>query len=105
VCSGFKGQEPPRESLDRGSSPEGGRTRWTGEQGNEVTLVAACRDVLRVVSAAEGTDCDDDLAPVIEEAVDLSQPLGVVWTGGIPVHQGMEHDHRHIVNDDGYVSG
>jgi ribosomal protein S27AE len=51
VCSGFKGQDPPREGLDRGGSPAGGRTRWTGEQGDELTLVAACRDVLRVVSA------------------------------------------------------
>jgi len=30
VCPGFKGQDPPREGLDRGGSPEGGRTRWTG---------------------------------------------------------------------------
>jgi ribosomal protein S27AE len=104
VCSGFKGQEPPREGLDRGGSPEGGRTRWTGEQGDEVTLVAACRDVLRVVSAAEGTDYDDDLAPVIEEVADLSQPLGEVWTDGLPAYQGMEHDHRYVVHDDGYVS-
>jgi ribosomal protein S27AE len=44
VCPGFKGQEPPRSSLSRGGSPEEGRTRWTGEQGDEVTLVAACRD-------------------------------------------------------------
>jgi len=73
VCSGFKGQDPPREGLDRGGSPEGGRTRWTGDQGDEMTLVAACRDVLRVVSAQEGSDYEDDLAPVIEDADDLSQ--------------------------------
>jgi len=54
VCSGFKGQEPPREGLDGGGSPEGGRTRWTGEEGDEMTLVAACRDVLRVVSPSGG---------------------------------------------------
>ena len=46
VCSGFKGQNPPRDGLSRGGSPEGGRTRWTREQGDEMTLVAACRDVL-----------------------------------------------------------
>jgi len=72
VYSGFKGQEPPREELDRGGSPEGGRTWWTGEQGDEVTLVAACRDVLRVVSAQEGSDCEEDLEPVIEEVNHLS---------------------------------
>lgn len=40
LCSGFKGQDPPREGLDRGGlpDPEGGRTRWTGEQGDEVVL-------------------------------------------------------------------
>ena len=104
VCSGFKGQEPPREGLDRGGSPEGGRTRWTGEQGDELTLVAACRDVLRVVSAEEGTDYDEDLAPVIEEAGDLSQPLGEVWTDGLPAYQGMDHDHRTVIHDERYVS-
>jgi hypothetical protein len=104
VCSGFKGQEPPREGLDRGGSPEGGRTRWTGEQGDELTLVAACRDVLRVVSAEEGTDYDEDLAPVIEEAGDLSQPLGEVWTDGLPAYQGMEYDHRTVIHDERYVS-
>jgi len=33
VCSGFKCQDPPREGLDRGGSPEGGRTRWKGRPG------------------------------------------------------------------------
>lgn len=56
VCSGFKGQEPPRSRPSRGGSPEGGRTRWTGEQGDEVTLIAACRDMLRGVAAQEGSD-------------------------------------------------
>jgi ribosomal protein S27AE len=40
-CSGFKGQNPPRDGLSRGGSPVGGRTRWTGEQGEELTLVVA----------------------------------------------------------------
>ena len=101
MCSGFKGQDPPREGLDRGGSPEGGRTRWTGDQGDEMTLVAACRDVLRVVSAQEGSDYEDDLAPVIEDADDLSQPLGEVWTDGLPAYQGMEYDHRYVIHDEG----
>jgi hypothetical protein len=96
VCSGFKGQEPPREGLDRGGSPEGGRTRWTGEQGDEVTLVA--------VSAQEGSDYEDDLEPVIEEADDLSQPPGEVWTDRLPAYRGMKHNHRYVVHDEGYVS-
>ena len=100
VCSGFKGQEPPRDGLDRGGSPEGGRTRWTGEQGDELTLVAACRDVLRVVSAAEGTDYDEDLAPMIDEAGNLSQRLGEVWTDGLPAYQGIGHDHRTVIYDE-----
>jgi len=106
LCSGYKGQDPPREGLDRGGlpDPEGGRTRWTGEQGDEMVLVAACRDVLRVVSAQEGTDYEEDLAPVIEEADDLSQPLGEVRTDGLPAYQGMDHDHRTVIHDDGYVS-
>lgn len=30
---------PPRDGLDRGISREGGRTRWAGEEGDELTLV------------------------------------------------------------------
>lgn len=33
ACSGFKGQDPPRGGLERGGSPEGERTRWTGTRG------------------------------------------------------------------------
>ena len=44
------------ESVVRGSSPAVGRTRWTEEQDNELTLVAACHDVFRVVSAQEGSE-------------------------------------------------
>jgi len=35
---------------------------------------------------------------------DLSQPLGEVWTDGLPAYRGMAHDHRYVVHDDGYVS-
>ena len=104
VCSGFKGQDPPRDGLSRGGSPEGGRTRWSGEQGDELTLVAACRDVLRVVSAEEGSAYDENLGPVIEEAGDLSQPLGEIWTDELPAYQGIEHDHRTVIHDEEYVS-
>ena len=104
VCSDFKGHDPPREGLSRGGSPEGGRTRWAGEQGDEMTLVAACRDVLRVVSAEEGSAYAENLGPVIDEVGDLSQPLGEVWTDELPAYQGMERDHRTVVHDEEYVS-
>jgi len=104
VCSGYKGRDPPRDGLSRGGSPEGGRTRWSGEQGDEMTLVAACRDVLRVVSAEEGTRFDDELKPVIEEAEDLSQRLGEVWTDEYPPYQRLDRDHRTVVHDERYVS-
>lgn len=41
-----------------------------------MTLVTASRDVLRVVSAQQESDYEDDLGPVIKEAADLSQLLG-----------------------------
>ena len=103
VCSGFKGQNPPRDGLSRGGSPEGGRTRWSGDQGDEMTLVAACRDVLRVVSAEEGSAYDKNLGPVIDEASDLSQRLGEIWTDELPAYQGMKHDHQTVVHDKHYV--
>jgi len=104
VCSGYKGRDPPRDGLSRGGSPEGGRTRWSGDQGDELTLVAACREVLRVVSAEEETTFDDELKPVIEEAEDLSQSLGEVWTDEYPPYQQLEDDHRTVVHDERYVS-
>jgi len=104
VCSGFKGQDPPRDSLTCGGSPDGGRTRWSGDQGDELTLVAACRDVLRVISAEKGTRYNEDLAPVLEEAQQLSQQLGEVWTDQYPPYQQMDHDHRTVHHDERYVS-
>jgi len=43
-----------------------------------MTLVVACRDVLRVVSAEEGMRVGNELKPVIEKAEDLSRWLGEV---------------------------
>ena len=100
----FQRPRSPRDGLDRGGSPEGGRTRWTGEKGDELTLVAACRDVLRVISAQEGTKYDEELGPVIRETNDPSQPLGEVWTDELPAYQAMKHDHRTVCHDDRYVS-
>ena len=69
-----------------------------------MTLVAACRDVLRIVSAEEGTDYDEELSPVIEEVDDLSQPLGEVWTDELPAYQAMDHDHQTVLHNEEYVS-
>ena len=104
-CSGYKGKEPPRDGLDRGgSSSEAGRTRWSGEQGDDMTLVAACRDALRVVSAEEGVAYDEELAPVLEEVEDLSQPLGEVWTDEFPSYEAMDYERRIVVHDEEYVT-
>ena len=59
--------------------------------------------MLRVVSAQEGSDYEEDLRPVIEEADELSQPLGEVWPDGLPAYQGMEHDYRSVTHDERYV--
>ena len=69
-------------------------------QGDELTLVAACRDVLHVVSAQERSDYKDDIGPVIEKADDISQRPGEVWTDRLPAYRGMEHDHRYIIYDE-----
>ena len=100
----IQGTNPPREGLSRGGSPEGGRTRWSGEQGDELTLVAACRDVLRVVPVEKGSKYEENLGPVIDKFGDLSHSLGEVWTDELPAYQGMEHDHRTVVHDEEYVS-
>ena len=51
-----------------------------------MTLVAACSDVLRVVSAEEGSAYAENLGPVIDEVGDLSQRLGEVWTDELPAY-------------------
>ncbi|OIB56187.1 IS1595-like element ISNasp1 family transposase [Natrialba sp. SSL1] len=104
VCSGYKGQEPPRNSRSRGGSSQSGRSRWRGRHGAQLTLVAACRDSLRVIRGQLGIDFGGDLKPVIQEAEDLSQRLGEVWTDGLQAYREMERDHRTVVHKERYVS-
>ena len=104
VCSGFKGQDPPRDSRHRGGSSRTGRTRWKGRHGDQLTLVAACRDALRVIRGKLGIDYDTDLEPVMEETADLSQRLGEVWTDGLQAYRRMKNDHKIVIHDETYVS-
>ena len=104
VCSDYKGQEPPRNSRSRGGSSQTGRSRWRGRHGDQLTLVAACRDSLRVIRGQRGIDYGGDPDPVIQEAEDLSQPLGEVWTDGLQAYREMERDHRTVVHKERYVS-
>jgi len=41
---------------------------------------------------------------VIQEAEDLSQRLGEVWTDGLQAYREMDHDHRTVVHKERYVS-
>jgi len=104
VCSGYKGQEPPRNSRSRGGSSQSGRSRWRGRHGDQLALVAACRDSLRVIRGQRGIDYEGDLDPVIQEAEDLSQQLGEVWTDGLQAYREMDRDHRTVVHKERYVS-
>lgn len=60
--------------------------------------------MLRVISAEEGSKYDENLGSVIEQAGDLSQRLGEIWTDELPAYQKMDHDHRTVVHDEEYVS-
>ena len=104
VCSGYKGQEPPRESRYRGGSSQTGRSRWRGRHGDQLTLVVACRDSLRVIREQQGIDFGGNLDPVIQEAEDLSQRLGEVWTDGLQAYREMERDYRTVVHKERHVS-
>ena len=63
VCSGYKGQEPPRNGRFRGGSSRSGRPRWRGRYGDQLTLAAACRDSLRVIRGQPGIDYSGGLEP------------------------------------------
>ena len=91
-------------TIDGSTQVDEAQQVCSGEQGDELTLVAACRDVLRVVSAEEGSKYDENLGPVIEEVGDLSQPLGEVWTDGLQAYREMDFDHRTVVHKERYVS-
>jgi transposase-like protein len=77
-CSGYKGQSPPRDGLSRAGSGEPGRSRWEGAPGDKLTLVAASRDVLRVIRAERGAE-SDELKPAIDEVEIFSGELDEVW--------------------------
>ena len=104
VCSGYKGQDPPRARPGRGGSSRRERTRWQGRHGDQLTLVAAYCDELTVIRAKKGIRYEGDLGPVIEEAEDLSQPLGEVWTDGLQAYRWMEYGHRTVIHEERYVS-
>ena len=80
-CSGFKGQTPPRDGLSRGGSGERGRARWEEAPGDTMTLIGACRDVLRVIRAEPGAQ-PEDLKPALDEVEILSGELDEVWHDG-----------------------
>ena len=50
------------------------------------------------------TEYDRELRPVLEEADDLSQPLGEVWKDELPAYQAMDCDHQTVCHDDRYVT-
>ena len=41
---------------------------------------------------------------MIQEAADLFQPLGEVWTDGLRVYRETEYNHRTVVHKERYVS-
>ena len=57
-----------------------------------------------MIRGQRGVDYSSDLDPVIQEAEDLSQPLGEVWTDGLQAYREMERDHRTVVHKERYIS-
>lgn len=80
-CSGYKRQSPPWDGLSRAGSGKPGRSRWKGAPDDKQTLVAACRDVFRVIRAEPGSGAGE-LKPAIDEIEILSGELEVVWHDG-----------------------
>ena len=57
-----------------------------------------------MIRGQRGIDYGEDLEPVIQEAEDLSQPLGEVWTDDLQAYCEMERDYRTVVHKEQYVS-
>ena len=92
MCSGFKGQAPPRDGLDRGGSPDpkGGRTRWTGEQGDEIVLVIGDESLLTEDLVETLNDVEDDikllvgtLTSSLQEEVQATVPAATTFVSGL----------------------
>ena len=103
-CSGYKGQSPPRDSLSRGGSGDPGRSRWEGAPGDKLTLVAACRDVLRVIRAEHGSKAED-LRSALDETEILSGRIDELWHDEwrIPAPLVYENE-RTVVHTEEYVT-
>ena len=97
---------PTRSDVNRrrGSRFPSAPHRKRGRRGDQLTLAAAYRDSLYVIRSQRGIDYGENLDPVIQEAEDLSQPLGVVWTNGLQAYREVERDHRAVVHKERYVS-
>jgi hypothetical protein len=52
-------------------------------------LIAACRDSLRVTRSQLGAKYNNDFEPVIQEAEELFQQLGEVWTDRLQAYRKM----------------
>ena len=104
VCSGIKGQDPPWDSRHRGGASQSGQSRWRARHGDQVMLVAACRNERQVIRGKHGIDYSGDLDPMILEAEDLSQLLRDIWTDGLQAYREMEYNLRLVVHEETYVS-
>lgn len=103
-CSGYKGQTPPRDSLSRGGSGEPGRSRWDGTPGDTMTLIGACRDVLRVIRAEPGAQ-PDELRPAADEVEILSTKLDEVWHDGWRGYAPLVFEtEQTVVHSEGFVT-
>ena len=95
-CSGYKGQMPPRDGLSRGGPGERGRSRWEGAPGDTMTLIGACRDVLRVIRAEPGAQ-PEELKPALDEVEILSGELNELWQDGWRGYAPLVYDNEQTV--------
>ncbi len=69
-----------------------------------MTLVGACRDVLRVVRAEDGTEADE-LKPAIDEIEVLSGELEEVWHDEWRGYSPLVYEHEEtVVHTDEFVT-
>ena len=95
-CSGYKGQMPPRDGLSRGGPGERGRSRWESAPGDTMTLIGACRDVLRVIRAEPGAQ-PEELKPALDEVEILSGELDELWHDGWRGYAPLVYDNEQTV--------
>lgn len=93
-CSGYKGKNSPRESLKRKGPKKPGRNYWTGDKGDEMTLIGTHRGFLTAIHADKSAS-SNKLKKALNQTQKLSKKLKEVHTDNWKGYKSINIDFTH----------